>query len=108
MQVTGGTVTWCALPDGGRLTFKNTGRAYANLSLVIYECDGGKAPNVDAAKCAKSLKSSSDIIWRQVKSKQSVDADFDIPKGSNAQVWWTSDTSDKASDLKLLGTPWNS
>ncbi|MFD8086947.1 hypothetical protein ACFV4F_35250 [Kitasatospora sp. NPDC059722] len=49
-----------------------------------------------------------DIEWRQVKSKESVHADFDIQKGSNAQVWWTADGTDKATDMKLLGTPWNS
>ncbi|BAJ25997.1 MULTISPECIES: hypothetical protein [Kitasatospora] len=108
VPVAGGTVSWCPTQQGGRLVFTNTGRAYADLSLVVYDCDGGKAPNVDAAKCAGSLKGTSDIIWRQIKSKQSVHADFAIPRGANAQVWWTADGTDQATDLKLLGTPWNS
>ncbi|MFC8717998.1 hypothetical protein [Kitasatospora sp. NPDC057198] len=108
LPVTGGTVTWCETAAGGRLTFTNTGRAYADLSLVVYDCDGGRAPAVDAAKCADTLKGTSDVIWRQIRSKESVYADFAIPKGSNAQVWWTADSPDRAGDLKLLGTPWNS
>ncbi|MBV6696767.1 hypothetical protein [Kitasatospora aureofaciens] len=108
MQVTGGTVTWCPTAAGGRLTFTNTGRAYRDLSLVIYDCDGGKAPNADLKKCAQSMKSMDDVMWRQIRSKESVHADFDIKKGSNAQVWWTADRTDQATDLKLLGTPWNS
>ncbi|MEV7025199.1 hypothetical protein [Kitasatospora sp. NPDC093558] len=108
MQVDGGTVTWCELKDGGRLTFTNTGRAYRDLSLVVYDCDGGKGTGADPKKCAQSMKSMNDIMWRQIKSKRSVHADFDIKKGSNAQVWWTADSADKATDLKLLGTPWNS
>lgn len=108
MQVTGGTVTWCPTAAGGRLTFTNTGRAYRDLSLVVYNCDGGKGTSADLKKCAASMKGMNDIEWRQVKSKESVHADFDIKKGSNAQVWWTADGTDKATDMKLLGTPWNS
>ncbi|MFD7598931.1 hypothetical protein ACFV6D_38655 [Kitasatospora sp. NPDC059812] len=113
MAVTGGTVIWCAITTakgkaGGRLTYKNTGRALGNLSLVVYDCDGGKAPNSDVKKCSASMKSMADIMWVQIDSDESVYADFDIAKGSNAQVWWTSDKPGVATDLKLLGTPWNS
>ncbi|MFF4341847.1 hypothetical protein ACFY00_18165 [Kitasatospora sp. NPDC001540] len=107
VPVTGGTVSWCPTGEGGRLVFTNTGPGYADLSLVVYDCDGGKAPAVDAAKCAASLKGTSDVIWRQVGPKESVHADFAIPKGANAQVWWTADSPDRAGDLRLLGTPWN-
>lgn len=110
MAVTGGTVTWCEISvdgePGGRLTFKNTGRAYVDLSLVVYDCDGGKAPDVSGGDCAKSLAGTYDVIWRQVKSKQSVSADFQLKK-KNAQVWWTNAKLTEATDLKLLGTPWN-
>ncbi|WP_033215487.1 hypothetical protein [Kitasatospora phosalacinea] len=108
VPVTGGTVTWCPTRDGGRLLFTNTGPATTDLSLVVHDCDGGKAPAVDAAKCAATLKSTRDVIWRQVAPSESVHADFAIPKGANAQVWWTADSTDRATALKLLGTPWNS
>lgn len=108
VPVTGGTVAWCQTAAGGRLTFTNTGRAPADLSLVVHDCDGGKAPNVDAAKCANTLRGTSDIVWRQVGPQQSAHADLAIPVGSNAQVWWTADSTDRATDLRLLGTPWNS
>ncbi|HET9382836.1 MAG TPA: hypothetical protein VFP69_18670 [Streptomyces sp.] len=110
LAVTGGTVTWCEITldgqPGGRLTFKNTGRAYADLSLVVYDCDGGTAPDVDAAACGTSLAGTYDVIWREVKSKESVSADFQLTN-KNAQVWWTADKVSRATDLKLLGTPWN-
>lgn len=110
VSVTGGTVTWCEITvdgeAGGRLTFKNTGRAYADLSLVVYDCDGGKAPNAKDADCAKTLDGMYDVVWRQVKSKQTASADFQL-KNKNAQVWWTAAKPDQATDLKLLGTPWN-
>ncbi|RKE16907.1 hypothetical protein [Streptomyces sp. TLI_171] len=108
VPVTGGTVSWCQTADGGRLTFRTTGPAATDLSLVVYDCDGGKAPAVDAVKCAATLRSTRDIVWRHVEPQQSVHADLALPRGSNAQVWWTADTPDRATDLRLLGTPWNS
>ncbi|MFJ4675882.1 hypothetical protein [Kitasatospora sp. NPDC088783] len=108
LPVTGGTVTWCQTAGGGRLAFTNTGHAPADLSLVVHDCDGGKAPNLDAAKCAATLRGTSDVIWRQIEPGRTATADFAIEKGANAQVWWTADTPDRATDLKLLGTPWNS
>ncbi|QKW23883.1 hypothetical protein HUT16_36545 [Kitasatospora sp. NA04385] len=108
VPVTGGTVTWCPTRDGGRLLFTNTGPAPADLSLVVYDCDGGKAPAVDAARCAATLKGTRDVIWQRIEPAQSVHADFTIPKGANAQVWWSADGTDRATGLKLLGTPWNS
>ncbi|MFD7736560.1 hypothetical protein ACFV6F_40075 [Kitasatospora phosalacinea] len=108
VPVTGGTVSWCPTGEGGRLVFTTAGPAPADLSLVVYDCDGGRAPAVDAAKCAASLKGTRDVIWRQVGPKESVHADFAIPRGANAQVWWTADGTGQATDLKLLGTPWNS
>ncbi|MEV7216578.1 hypothetical protein AB0O31_26235 [Kitasatospora cineracea] len=107
VPVTGGTVTWCETAGGGRLVFTNTGPADADLSLVVHDCDGGKAPNLDAAKCAATLKGTRDVVWRQVGPQQAVSADFAIEKGANAQVWWTADPADRATDLRLLGTPWN-
>jgi len=104
----GGTVTWCETAAGGRLTYTNTGRADADLSLVVYDCDGGKAPSTDSAKCAATLRSTSDVIWRRIAPQQSEHADFAIKRGSNAQVWYTTDGTDRASALRLLGTPWNS
>ncbi|GAA2097842.1 hypothetical protein GCM10009759_28300 [Kitasatospora saccharophila] len=108
LPVTGGTVTWCETAAGGRLTYTNTGRAPADLSLVVYDCDGGRSPNTDPAKCAATLRGTSDVIWRQIKPQQTVYADFAIKKGSDAQVWYTTDSTDQATALRLLGTPWNS
>ncbi|MEU2390591.1 hypothetical protein [Streptomyces sp. NPDC007369] len=110
MAVTNGTVTWCEISIGGkpgaRLTYENTARAHGHLSLVIYDCDGGQAPSTDRDKCASSLAGTYQVIWRDVKSQQSVTADFRL-KNKNAQVWWTDAKPNQATDLKLLGTPWN-
>ncbi|MFJ5234436.1 hypothetical protein ACIQBJ_31595 [Kitasatospora sp. NPDC088391] len=108
VPVTGGTVTWCPGAEGGRLAFTNTGHAPADLSLVVHDCEGGRAPAVDAAKCAATLRATHTATWQQVAPGQRAAADFPVARGSNAQVWWTADGPDRATDLRLLGTPWNS
>lgn len=107
--VTGGTIGTCRVTKDGeefqRLTFTNSNRAQRDISVVVYDCDGG-ADN-DWSACAASVKSTYNLVWRQIKSKQTVSADFQLTN-ANSQVWWTTDAAEKADTLTLLGTPWSS
>ncbi|ANW22421.1 hypothetical protein [Streptomyces clavuligerus] len=111
VKVTGGTLSWCTVSidgePGQRLIFTNPNRAYANLSVVVYDCDGGKGTEATPQACAENLTGTYNVVWPVVKSKQSVSVDLQLSH-PGAQVWWTADKPSGASDLTFLGTPWNS
>ncbi|QDY77151.1 hypothetical protein [Streptomyces qinzhouensis] len=108
--VTGGTIGACRVTKDGeefqRLTFTNTNRAQRDISVVVYDCDGGAGSGAGTKACSQNLKATYNLVWRQVKSKQTVSADFQLAH-ANSQVWWTTDPAEKAATMTLLGTPWS-
>ncbi|MFF6971268.1 MULTISPECIES: hypothetical protein [Streptomyces] len=107
--VTGGTIGTCRVTRDGeefqRLTFTNTNRAQRDISVVIYDCDSGTADDWNA--CVAGMKATYNLVWRQIKSKQTVSADLQLAN-ANSLVFWTTDPADKAASMSLLGSPWNS
>ncbi|MEU3602477.1 hypothetical protein ABZ714_27760 [Streptomyces sp. NPDC006798] len=106
IPVTGGTLSVCVLRNNEPyLAFTNTGRAFRDLSVVVYDCSGVQNGQSSTARCQETLTGALNLIWRQIKGGDTVSVELTRTQ-SASHLYWTADATTTATAMKPEGAAW--